>query len=110
MNETVKRELLNSLQMNDHVEEQGLNVTSNNVENLQEAMLIIRCYEGNIKSQNKHFFDNVDQIRSSIYFKILFYKFLKKYTCYQACKQVIIKIILRLSRLFSKKSQSFLHR
>ena len=50
MNETVKRELLNSLQMNDHVEEQGLNVTSNNVENLQEAMLIIRCYEDNIKS------------------------------------------------------------
>ena len=44
-NETVKRELLNSLQENDDVEEQGLNKTAKNVKNSQEAIIIIRRYE-----------------------------------------------------------------
>ena len=44
-NETVKRELLNSLQENDDVEEQGLNETAKNVKNSQEAIIIIRRYE-----------------------------------------------------------------
>ena len=44
-NETVKRELLNSLQEKDGVEEQELNETDNNVSNSQEAVILTRCYE-----------------------------------------------------------------
>ena len=80
-NETVKRELLNSLQENDDVEEQGLNETAKNVKNSQEAIIIIRRYEDIIKTHSKkaigyigkqgklskkfkdteHLFDNVGQ-------------------------------------------------
>ena len=97
MNETVKQEFLNLLQENDDVEEQALNVTANNVNNSQEAILIIRHYEDIIRTQNKeaigcigkqeqlirkfkdseHFFGNVHQGRST-YFEILLYRFLKK--------------------------------
>ena len=90
--------MLNSLQEND-VEEQGLNKTGNNVNNSQEAIIIIRRYEDIIKTQNKkaigyigkqgqllkkfkdteHFFDNVYQSRSTIYVKVLLYKLLKKH-------------------------------
>ena len=97
MNETVKQEFLNLLQENDDVEEQALNGTANNVNNSQEAILIIRHYEDIIRTQNKeaigcigkqeqlirkfkdseHFFGNVDQGRST-YFEILLYRFLKK--------------------------------
>ena len=86
--------MLNSLQGNDDVEEQGLNKTANNVNNSQDTKLIIRRYEDIIKIQNKkalgyigkqgqllkkfkgieHFFDNVGQSRSRKYFKILLYK------------------------------------
>ena len=52
-NETIKRELVNSLQENDDVEEQGLNETANNVSNSQETILIIRRYKDVIKTQNK---------------------------------------------------------
>ena len=52
-NETIKRELVNSLQENDDVEEQGLNETANNVSNSQETILIIRRYKDIIKTQNK---------------------------------------------------------
>ena len=52
-NEIVKRELLNMLQENDDVEEQGLNKTANRFNNSEEAMLIKRCYEDTIKRQNK---------------------------------------------------------
>ena len=52
-NETTKRELVNSLQENDDVEEQGLNETANNVSNSQETILIIRRYKDIIKTQNK---------------------------------------------------------
>ena len=38
-NETIKRELLNSLQENDNVGEQELNETANNVSNSQEAIV-----------------------------------------------------------------------
>ena len=85
-NETIKRELLNSLQENADVEEQGLNETVNNVNNSQEAILTIYRYEGNIKTQDKkaveyigkqgqllrkfkdteHFFDKVGQSSSTI--------------------------------------------
>ena len=97
MNETVKQEFLNLLQENDDVEEQGLNGTANNVNNSQEAILIIRHYEDVIRTQNKeaigcigkqgqfirkfkdseHFFGNVHQGRST-YFEILLHRFLKK--------------------------------
>ena len=48
-NEIIKRELLNSLQDNDDIEEQGLNETAN----LQEALRIIDRYDDIIKTQNK---------------------------------------------------------
>ena len=45
-NETIKRELLNSLQENDDVQEQGLNKTASNASKSQEAILIINLCEG----------------------------------------------------------------
>ena len=51
--EAIKRELLNLLQENDDVEEQGVNRTANNVNNSSEAVLIIRCYKDIIKTQNR---------------------------------------------------------
>ena len=48
-NEIIKRELLNSLQDNDDIEEQGLSETAN----LQEAVRIINRYDVIIKTQNK---------------------------------------------------------
>ena len=52
-NETIKRELLNSLQENDNIEEQELNETANNVNNSQEAIAIIRRYEDLLKHKIK---------------------------------------------------------
>ena len=52
-NETMKQELLNSLQGNDDVEEKGLKERSNKVSNSQEATIIIRRYEDIIKIQIK---------------------------------------------------------
>ena len=52
-NETMKQELLNSLQDNDDVEEKGLKERSNKVSNSQEATIIIRRYEDIIKIQIK---------------------------------------------------------
>ena len=52
-NQSVKRKLLKSLKENDDVEEQGLNETVNNVNNSQEAIIIINSYEDIIKTQNK---------------------------------------------------------
>ena len=97
-NETIKRELLNSLKENDDVEEQGLNETANNVNNSQEAIAIIRRYMEIIKKKNKKaigytgkqgellkkfkdteiFFYNAGQSKSTIYFKILLDELLKK--------------------------------
>ena len=53
VNETIKRELLNSLQQNDNAVKQGLTETPNNVNNSQEAVKIINCYEAIIKTQNQ---------------------------------------------------------
>ena len=91
--------MLHSLQENDDVEEQGLNETANDVNNSQEVIRITNRYEDIIKTQNEkaigyvgkqgellkefkdteNFFDHVGQSRSTIYFKIWLYKFLKKY-------------------------------
>ena len=98
-NESIKRELLNSLKENDDAEEHGFSKTANNVNNSQEAIVIIRRYEEIIKTQNKkaighigkqeellkkfkkteNFFYSIGQSRSTIYFKISLNKFLKKY-------------------------------
>ena len=43
-NKSIKQEQLSSLKENDDVEEQGLTETVNNVNNSQEAIVIIRCY------------------------------------------------------------------
>ena len=52
-NKRIKQELLNSLQENDDVEEQGVNETANSVNNSQEAIIII-CHDEDItKTQNK---------------------------------------------------------
>ena len=103
LNEIITQELLNLLQEYDDVEEQGLNETANNVNNFQEANKIINCYEDIIKRQNKkaigyidkkgelfkkfkdteNLFDNVVQSRSTINFKILFYKFLRIYPTFK---------------------------
>ena len=52
-NETIKRKLLNLLKENDGVEEQGLNEIFINVNNSQEALVIIYRYEDIRKTQNK---------------------------------------------------------
>ena len=52
-NKTIKRQLLNLLQENDHVEEQELNETANNVNNSQEAIVIIRRCEDFIKTHKE---------------------------------------------------------
>ena len=44
---------MNSLKENDDVEEQRLNETANNINNSQEAIVLIRRYEEIIKTQNK---------------------------------------------------------
>ena len=95
----IKLELLNLLKENDDVEEQELNETVNNVNNSQEAIVIIRYYgksskhktkkaKGYIGKQGEFFkkfkdtgnvFDNVGKSMSTIYFKILLYKFLRKH-------------------------------
>ena len=53
INENIKQELLNSLQENDGVDEVGLNETANNVNNSQEAIIIIHLYDDIVKTQNK---------------------------------------------------------
>ena len=49
----IKGELLNSLQENNDVEEQGLNKAANNVNSSQETIVIIHCYKDIIKTQIK---------------------------------------------------------
>ena len=92
-NEGIKQDVLNLLKENDDVEGQGLTETANNVNNSQEAIVIIPCYEEIIRKKPKKaivdigkqgelfkkFTDNVGQSKSMIYFKISLYKFLKKY-------------------------------
>ena len=97
-NQSIKAELLNSLKENDDVEEQGFNETVNNFKNSQKAIVTIRRYDKVIKTKYKkaigyigkqgellkrfknteNFFDNITQSRSTIYFKISLYTFLKE--------------------------------
>ena len=97
-NKGIKRKLLNLQKDNDYVEEQRLNKAANNINDSQEIIVIIPCFEEIIKTQNKktiwytgeqgellkkfkdtgNIFGNVGQSRSMIYFKILLYKFLKE--------------------------------
>ena len=92
-NEGIKQDVLNLLKENDDVEGQGLTETANNVNNSQEAIVIIPCYEEIIRKKPKKaivdigkegqlfkkFTDNVGQSKSMMYFKISLYKFLEKY-------------------------------
>lgn len=52
-NEIIERELLNSFQENDDVEQQGFNETANNVNKSQEALCIINPQKDVIKTPNK---------------------------------------------------------
>ena len=52
-NESIKRQLLNSLKENKDVEEQELNETVNRVNNSQDEILITHHYEDITKTQNK---------------------------------------------------------
>ena len=50
-NESIKRELLNTFQENDCVEEQGLNETAINVNNSQEAIFTRTLLKDKIQKQ-----------------------------------------------------------
>ena len=57
------------------------------------------------------FFDDVSQGRLTIYFKILLFKLLKKYTLLKTStlQSSCFKIVFRQSRLFAKKTQLYLY-
>ena len=121
-----KRELFNSLQENDDVEEQGLNETINYVNKSQEAIFIIHRYEGIIKTPNKKavgyigkqgellkkFKDHVGQSRSTIYFEISLYKFLKKYHLFKKSTQQssYFKNNFKASKVACKENPNFFYR
>ena len=52
-NKSIKRKLLNLQKDNDYVEEQRLNKAANNINDSQEIIVIIPCFEEIIKTQNK---------------------------------------------------------
>ena len=52
-NESIKRKLLNLQKDNDYVEEQRLKKAANNINDSQEIIVIIQCFEEIIKTQNK---------------------------------------------------------
>ena len=125
-------ELLNSLHENDVIEEQGLNKIVNSLNNFQEAILIILCYEDIIKTQNKkpieyigkqgqlfkkfkdteNFFDNVNNSKSTIYFKVSLYKFLKKYPLLKKSTTELIhfKSNFKAVMVVWKENPNFLYR
>ena len=119
-NVTIKRELLNSLQENDNVEEQELNEKTNNVNNSEEAMVIIRRYEDIIKTKNKKAIGYIGQqgeilktflimsvkADQSYILKFHFISFRRNILSLKnpPYNQVVLKIILKLSRLFAKKT------
>ena len=102
-NESTKQEFVNSLKKNDDAEEQGLCKTVNNVSNSQETIIVICCSKDIFKTQNKkargyigkqgellnkvkntkNVFDDVNQSRSTVYFEISHYNFLKKYPLFE---------------------------
>ena len=122
--------MLNSLQENDDFEEQRFNETANFVNNSQKAILITNRSKGIIKTHNKkgigyicklgqllkkfkdteHFFDNVDQSRSTIYFEISLYKFLNKYSLLKnsTLQSNCFKNFLKLAKFYVKKIQLLL--
>ena len=91
-NESVKRELLNLLQDIDDVEEQELNETANNVNYSQQIIVIICRYLDIIKTQSKNAIGHIGK-KGEI---------LKKFKDTE-----ILKTILKLLRLFAKKTQFF---
>ena len=85
-NKTIKPEFLNLLQENDNVKEKELNETASNLSRSNSYNSTRTLLKHKIKKQlvimvnKENFFDNIDQSRSTIYFKISLYKFLKKYS------------------------------
>ena len=90
----MKQELLNFLKENGDVEQAGTNEIANKTKNPIEAINIINQYkEIIIKSNNnwvgqilqkiwkvENFIQNVGQSKSTFYYKIRMYKFLKNYS------------------------------
>ena len=93
-NKTIKPEFLNLLQENNNVKEKELNETASNLSRSNSYNSTRTLLKHKIKKQlvimvgrllekfkdTENFFDNIDQSRSTIYFKISLYKFLKKYS------------------------------
>ena len=126
-NETIKRELQTLSKENDDVGKQGRNKTVNNVNNSQEAIFIICHYEDIIKTQNKEAIAYSAKERQLVpktflimsakanrlyILKIRLMKFWRNTLClkHPPHNQVILKIILRPSRLFAKKNRLCLYR
>ena len=97
------------MQENDDVEEQGLNKTVNNVTNSQETISIISCYKEIIKIKNKKAIGCIGKHEELLKKFTNNENVLKKLLCLKnpPYNQVILKIILRLLRLFEKKIQLF---
>ena len=97
--EKVKQKYLSLSKENDDVQEQELNETGNATNELEEAIILIHQYEDIIRTQKKksigfigkcgqlskkfkdteQFFEKFGQGKSTIFFKISLYKFLKKH-------------------------------
>ena len=97
--EAVKQELLNSIKVDDDLEDPDIDATADTIANPLEAIRVIQHYEKIMELQNKRaigyvgkqgqllekfreteqFIENAGQEQSTVYFKIGLYKFLKKY-------------------------------
>ena len=120
-NEIVKRELLNSIQENDDVKEQGLNETVSSFNNSQEAVLIIHHYKDIIKTENKKAIGYIGKQgklfkkfkdTEHFYIKILLDKFLKKYPSLKKSiqQQSYFKNYFKAIKIVCKENPTFLHR
>ena len=125
--ETVKGGLSKTLKENDTVEEDDFNI-KNIVDQKEAANKIneiiksgnkntVRYWsiQGHILKKlkcSKGFVENVGISRSTIYFKIGLYKFLKKYLALKnsVYHRINLAIILRSSKQFVKATKNYLHR
>ena len=114
-NESIKRELLNSLKKNDDAEEQRLNEKANNVSNSQEATALIHRYKVVIKTQNKKAIGYTGKqgelfktFKVTENFFIMLVKEDRQYILLYKFLKIILKIILKQSRLFANKTQLYL--
>ena len=101
-NASIRKELLNLLQKNDNTEEQGFDETVHNVNNSQEAILIINHHMDIIKTQNEKTIGYIGKQEELV----KKYPLLKKSTQQSS----YLKTFLNLSTLFAEKTQLFLYR